>query len=267
MAKNDGSQGKKINERYFVHALAHGLSVLEGFVSGFQGRTLVEIARTLGWTKTSAFRHLSTLVALGYLEMDKRSKRYRPTVKMFRLGSVYLSMLSVSELAMPTLERLHGKLGEPITMGVLDGSEIVYVARVGSDPLLSTNVGVGSRLPAHCTSAGKALLAWLDEERRRETMEQMRFDPHTPHTVTSASKLVEELQAVHARGFAICDQELEVGHRSCSAPVFGKGGEALAAINVSVPTAHASLGDLEARYAPAIVAAAKEITAKVKKRA
>jgi IclR family transcriptional regulator, pca regulon regulatory protein len=257
---------RRSNPRYFVRALAQGLAVLEQFDAAGGALSLMEVSRGLGCTKATAFRHLATLVELGYLEVDAPTRRYRPSVRALRLGAAYLSALSLPELAAPVLERLSARLGESTNLAVLDGAEVVYVARVGSKRILSTNLRVGSRLPAYCTSMGKVLLAWLDEPRLRAALAATRFERVTPRTVTSAARLRPILRLVRQRGWAVNDQELDLGLRSCSAPVLDRGGAAVAALNVSASSAQASLEELEQRFVPAVVEAAREITQVVRSR-
>lgn len=246
--------------RYFVRALAHGLAVLECFGAGERGYTLMDVAHALGWTKATVFRHLVTLTSLGYLELDADTGRYRPTVKVLRLGSAYLSSASLPELAGPALERLSARFGQSVNMAVLDGAEVVYIARVGSKRILSTNLRVGARLPAHCTSMGKVLLAYLDEAQLRALMARMSFERFTPRTVSSAARLRQQLRQIRAAGWAVNDQELDMGLRSCAAPVFGRGGRVVAAVNMSVSSAQATREEVEAQHVPAVVETAREIT-------
>ncbi len=251
--------------RYFIGSVAQGLALLERF-GGQRALTLTELVRELGWTKTTTFRYLATLASLGYLELDRQTRRYRPTVKVLRLGAAYLAALTIPELALPHLERLSERFGESANMAVLDHTEVVYVARVESRRILSTNLGVGSRLPAHCTSMGKVLLAWLDEASLRRTLSEMAFTRFTPRTVTSTARLREALRAVRRKGYAINDQEMDLGLRSCAAPVFDRNGAAVAAVNVSVSSARATRDDVEARYVPPVLAAAREISEAVRNR-
>ncbi len=119
---------------------------------------MTELTRWLGWTKTTAYRYVATLVRLGYLEVDELSRRYTPTVKVLNLGYASLNALTFPELALPYLERLSQRFGEASNMAVLDGTEVVYVARAGSKRILTISLHVGSRLPSHCTSMGKVLV-------------------------------------------------------------------------------------------------------------
>jgi IclR family pca regulon transcriptional regulator len=145
-------------------------------------------------------------------------------------------------------------------MAVLDGVEVVYVARAGSKRILATNLHVGSRLPAYCTSMGKVLLAFLPDAVREKHLRNTQYAKFTPKTITNPTKLRRVLNEVRRRGYAVNDQELDLGLRSCSVPVFDKGGKAIAAINVSASSARASLEDVVDRFIPALRKVSQEIT-------
>lgn len=268
MARNPVSRSETQTppRSYAIQALANGLEVLEQFEATPRGLTLMELTRSLGWGKATVFRYLSTLVELGYLELDPESRRYRPAVKLLRFGRAYLGSLSLPDLAAPHLEALSARFGESVNMAVLDETEVVYVARVGGPRILSTNLAVGSRLPAQATSMGKVLLAYLPEDEQRRIVSLVTFKRHTPKTVASAAKLREILVAVRRRGYAINDQELDVGLRSCAAPVLDRRGVAVAAVNVSASSASATLAKMEAEYVPAVVSTAGAISEVLKTR-
>ena len=159
--------------RYFVQSLANGLRVLESFGKDREALTLMEVTRPLGWTKTSAYRYLAPLTALGYLQFDEASRRYRPTVKVLNLGYAALIALTFPHLALPFLERISRRFDESTSMAVLDGTEVVYVARAVSTRRLTTHIHVGSRLPAYCTSLGKVLLAFLPDVERESLLKRI----------------------------------------------------------------------------------------------
>lgn len=251
---------KRGTSRYTIRSLAQGLEALERLGGAPRGLTLMELARSLRWGKATAFRYLSTLVAAGYLDLDGDSRRYRPTVRVLRLGGNFLARLSLTDIALPHLEALSRRLGETTNMAVLDEAEVVYVARVGGKRILSTNLGVGSRLPAHCTSMGKVLLAWLPEAERERILSRARLEAFTPQTLSDPARLREALRAVRRQGYALNDQELDLGLRSCAAPVIDARGAAVAAINASFTSARFTRAELEKRAAPAIVAAARAIS-------
>jgi IclR family transcriptional regulator, pca regulon regulatory protein len=250
----------KEEPRYLIRSLVHGLEVLEELGASPRGLTLTEIARALGRGKATTFRYLATLAGRGYLDQDPESRRYTPAVRVLRLGGAYLAALSLPELAFPHLEHLATEVGESVNMAVLDEAEVVYVARVGARRILSTNLSVGSRLPAHCTALGKVLLAHLAPSERERRLRGLPLTRFTPKTLTSLPRLRGDLEEVRRRGYAVNDQELDLGLRSCAAPVFDRRGAAVAAVNVSVSSARASLDELESRYAPALLRTASEVT-------
>ncbi|HUK66810.1 MAG TPA: IclR family transcriptional regulator C-terminal domain-containing protein [Anaeromyxobacteraceae bacterium] len=250
-------------DRYLIKSLVRGLEVMEVFGGAPRGLTVTEVARAIGCGKGTTFRYLSTLGALGYLEFEAESHRYRPAVRVMRLGGAYLAALSLPELATPHLERLAAAVAESVNMAVLDETEVVYVARVGARRILSTNLAVGSRLPAHCTALGKVLLAYLPADERDRRLAELDLAPLTSKTLTNRARLRQALSAVQRQGYALNDQELDLGLRSCAAPVLDRCGAAVAAINVSVPSAHATLHELETRYVPLLVNTAREVTSVV----
>jgi len=252
--------------RYFIQSLANGLKVLECFGEGREWLTLMDLTRKLGWTKTSAYRYLATLTSLGYLEIDEATRRYRPTVRVLNLGYAALNALTFPELALPILERLSRQFDESTNMAVLDGTEVVYVARTGSKRILAANLHVGSRLPAHCTSMGKVLLAFLSGAEREKRLRNIPYTQYTPKTITDPTRLRRVLEEVRRQGYAVNDQELDLGLRSCSVPVLDKEGRSIAAINISASSVRASLMEVVNRFVPALTAASEEITKILKAR-
>jgi IclR family transcriptional regulator, pca regulon regulatory protein len=246
--------------RYFVQSLANGLRVLECFGKDREALTLMEVARPLGWTKTSAYRYLATLTALGYLQIDEASRRYRPTVKVLNLGYAALNALTFPELALPFLERVSRHFDESTSMAVLDGTEVVYVARAASNRRLTTHIHVGSRLPAFCTSLGKVLLAFLPDADKKCRLKSITYKRFTPNTITDPRKLRRVLEQVRRQGYALNDQELDLGLRSCSVPVIDKQGKPLAAINVSASSARLTLEEAVEKVVPELKKASEEIT-------
>jgi IclR family pca regulon transcriptional regulator len=222
----------------FVQSLARGLEVLRAFDAEHPRMTLSEVATRTGLNRATARRFLLTLVELGYVTNDGRDFRLMPSV--LQLGYSYLSGLSLPELAEPHLEQLAHELQESTSLSVLDGDSIVYVARVPTRRIMSAAITIGTRFPAEITSMGRVLLASGPEAnwpaQRREVLEQVR-----------------------AQGWAIVDQELEVGLRSVAAPVTDADGVTVAAINVSTTTATASLERIREEFLPAVLATASTI--------
>lgn len=224
----------------FVQSLERGLAVIRAFDAEHPQLTLSEVARTTGLTRAAARRFLLTLVELGYMRTDGRLFSLRP--RILELGYAYLSSLSLPEVAMPHMEALVAQVHESCSMSVLDGDEVVYVARVPTKRIMTVGISVGTRFPAYATSMGRVLLAgqpaqWLDDYLAKADLK-----PLTRRTITDPAKLRGVLAKIATQGYAIVDQELEEGLRSLAAPIHGENGQVIAAVNVS---AHASRGSSE----------------------
>lgn len=225
----------------FVQSLERGLAVIRAFDAEHPQLTLSEVARAAGLTRAAARRFLLTLVELGYMRTDGgRLFSLRP--RILELGYSYLSSLSLPEVAQPHMETLVAQVHESCSMSVLDGDEVVYVARVPTKRIMTVAISVGTRFPAYATSMGRVLLAaqppaWLDEY-----LASTELRPLTRRTITDPAKLRAALARILTQGFAIVDQELEEGLRSLAAPIHGDDGSVIAALNVS---AHASRGSSE----------------------
>ncbi|MEV6812499.1 IclR family transcriptional regulator [Micromonospora sp. NPDC051296] len=241
----------------FVQSLERGLAVIRAFDAEHPQLTLSEVARATGLTRAAARRFLLTLVELGYVHTDGRLFSLRP--RILDLGYAYLSSLSLPEVAQPHMEALVAQVHESCSVSVLDGDEVVYVARVPTKRIMTVGISVGTRFPAYATSMGRVLLAaqpgdWLDDY-----LGTAQLRPLTRRTITDPAKLRTTLTKIAAQGYAIVDQELEEGLRSLAAPIHGDNGSVIAAVNVS---AHASRGSFEMirkELLPPLLATAKRI--------
>ncbi|HEY1392912.1 MAG TPA: IclR family transcriptional regulator [Methylibium sp.] len=246
----------------YVQSFARGLEVLRSFGADAPAQTLSEAAERAGLTRAGARRILLTLQHLGYVEAEGRL--FRLTPKVLELGFAYLSSQPVWQLAQPVMEELTASLHESCSAAVLDGEDIVYVLRIPASKIMSINLGIGSRLPAYCTSMGRVLLAGLGDEELKHKLAQMKLAAHTPRTITDPERLFEVLQQVRLQGFALVAEELEGGLVSIAVPIVNRAGRAIAAINISgqqhrTPPAHM----LEV-FLPRLLAAAARINAMVK---
>ena len=224
----------------FVQSLERGLAVIRTFDAEHPRLTLSEVARATGLTRAAARRFLLTLVELGYVRTDGRLFSLRP--RILELGYAYLSSLSLPEVAMPHMEALVSQVHESCSMSVLDGDEVVYVARVPTKRIMTVGISVGTRFPAYATSMGRVLLAGQPAEWLDDYLTKADLKPLTRRTVTDPAKLRAVLAKISTQGYAIVDQELEEGLRSLAAPIHGDSGSVIAAVNVS---AHASRGSSE----------------------
>jgi IclR family transcriptional regulator, pca regulon regulatory protein len=214
----------------FVLSLARGLRVIESFEGYCEGRSIVEIARSTGLSRASIRRILLTLELLGYV--DRSRQVYKLKTQTLRLGFSYLSSSSVVEAARPVLERITEALRESSSMSMLDGGEIVYVARSAASRVLSAGLSVGSRLPAYCTSMGRVLLAALPDSELSAYLRGLKPKSYTPKTVVKIADLRKAILKVRKCGYAIVNEELEAGLRSVAVPVFTRSNRIVAAINV-----------------------------------
>lgn len=215
----------------YVRSFARGLAVLRSFGAEAPAQTLSEVAERTGLTRAGARRILLTLLSLGYVSAEGRL--FRLTPKVLELGFAYLSSLPVWSQAQPIMENLVEELRQSCSIAVLDGTEIVYVLRVPAHRIMSINLGVGSRLPADCTSMGRVLLSGLPDEVLEERVRAMKLEPHTSASITDPEALLDEIRQVRVQGWSLVSEELEPGLVSVAAPIRAQGGRVVAALNVS----------------------------------
>jgi IclR family pca regulon transcriptional regulator len=243
----------------FMLSLARGLATIRAFGAGGSQLSVADVAKLTGLSRASARRCLHTLATLGYAAVS--GGRYELTPAILTLGEAYLSSMSVARVAQPVLERVSEELHESSSVAVLDGDEIVYVARAAARRILAISLAVGSRLPAACTSMGRVLLAAADPDDRARFLRRVKLPRYTARTITEKSALAAELEAVRVQGFAIVDQELELGLRSCAVPIARRDGTVVAALNVGAHAARADAATLRRDVVPLLRRAADEIGA------
>ncbi|WP_430502878.1 IclR family transcriptional regulator [Micromonospora trifolii] len=241
----------------FVQSLERGLAVIRAFDGEHPQLTLSDVARRTGLTRAAARRFLLTLVELGYVHTDGRLFSLR--ARILELGYAYLSSLSLPEVAQRHMEALVARVHESCSVSVLDGDEVVYVARVPTKRIMTVGISVGTRFPAYATSMGRVLLAaqpadWLDDY-----LATAQLRPLTRRTVTDPAKLRAVLRKIAAQGYAIVDQELEEGLRSVAAPIHGENGSVIAAVNVSAHATRGSFEMIRRELLPPLLSAAKRI--------
>jgi IclR family pca regulon transcriptional regulator len=246
----------------FVQSLERGLAVIRAFDGEHPTLTLSDVSRRTGLTRAAARRFLLTLAELGYVHHDGREFMLRPSV--LNLGFAYLSSMGLPEVAMPHMETLVAQVQESSSMSVLDGSDIVYVARVPTRRrIMTVAIAVGTRFPAYATSMGRVLLAGLPAPELDAMLATIDFEPITELTVAGEAELRRILDVTRERGYAIVDQELEHGLRSAAAPVRDDRGAVIAAVNVSVHASRATLEEIETRFVPPLLDAVERISADV----
>jgi IclR family pca regulon transcriptional regulator len=244
---------------HHVQSLERGLAVIRAFNAGAPELTLSDVARSTGLTRAAARRFLLTLADLGYVRTD--GKYFSLTARVLELGYSYLSSLSLPEVAQPHLERLSAEVRESSSVSVLEGTDIVYVARVAVSRIMTVTINVGTRFPAYATSMGHVLLAGLDADRLTEYLASADLERLTAHTLTSPAALRTELVRVREQGWALVDQELEEGLRSVAAPVRDRSGAVVAAVNVSTHASRTTPESVRTEMIPPLLAAAERIGA------
>jgi len=244
--------------RFFVEALARGLAVIRSFDEEHERLTVSKVARRTALNRATARRFLLTLQTLGYVAGD--GKYFWLTPKVLGLGHAYLSSTPLPRLLQPVLEQVSEELRESCSASILEGGEIVYIARAAARRVISIGLGVGSHLPAYCTSMGRVLLAALEADELRAYLETTPLVPLTPYTLTDPMQLKAELAQVRAQGYALVDQELELGLRSIAVPVKNARGRVLAAMNVGVQAGRVSKEEMLERFLPVLQRAAQSLT-------
>mgnify|MGYP000595277647 FL=1 len=253
-AKND----RPLERDPFVQSFARGLSIITCFSADNPVMTLSEIAERVNLSRAAARRFLLTLENLGYVSLDGRN--FQLTAKVLDLGYGYLSSLSLPEIAQPHLEVLASRVHESASASVLDGTDIIYIARVPIRRIMSVKINIGTRMPAHATSMGRVLLAGLATPDLKAMISNLEILKYTHNTITSKSVLLQEINKVKAQGWSINDQELEYGLRSIAVPIFNKAEEIIASINISTTAQSNSLESMEAMFLPELKLTARKIS-------
>lgn len=251
-----------MTSRDHVESFARGLAVLRAFGPNCRAATLSDIAKLTGMQRSAARRFLLTLCDLGYATQTDRL--FSLTPRVLELGYGYLSGLQVTDLIQTHLTRITTELHESSSAAVLDGADIVYIARSAAPQrLMSVSLGVGYRLPAYATSMGQALLADLPDETVGILFHNVEFQKFTSRTVPDRAALLARLAEIRTLGYAIADQELEAGLRSLAVAIRGSASRPSFAINVATNAARTKINDLETRFLPIVRAAADKCAAEV----
>jgi IclR family pca regulon transcriptional regulator len=242
----------------FMASLARGLAVIRAFTQQRRHMSIAQLSERTGIPRAAVRRCLYTLSKLGYVASDDgRAYMLRPGI--LALGHAYLSSTPLPTAVLPLLERITRDVHESSSLAVLDGEDILYVARSSSNArVMSIDLSIGSRLPAYCTSMGRVLLAGLPAAELRAYLARATLTRLTPRTVDTPDALAGVLKSVRRNGYAIVDQELEIGLRSIAVPVVDGEGRAVAAINVGTQSSRVSIAEMESRFLPLLRAAAHE---------
>jgi IclR family pca regulon transcriptional regulator len=241
----------------FLEALARGLRVLESFDQNRKQLTLSDIAKRLDLPRASVRRTLHTLVQLGYAEMDERLFRLTPRVLNFARS--YLQSNAVTEILQPALERLSEDLNESCSAAVLDDIDVMMIAHASPQRIIPVSAQIGFRLPAIATSLGRVLLAALDDRALAKFLARTHPKQVTAFSTTDKTELRKAILKVRNDGYAVVDQEVEIGFRSIAVPLQRLDGKIVAALNIGVYSERAPLKAMHGRFFPKLQALANEL--------
>lgn len=242
----------------YMTSLERGLAVLQAFSQERRVLTTSQISQRTGIPRAAVRRCLYTLTKLGFVtEEDNRLFSLRPRV--LKLGHAYLATTPLAHAAQPVLRHISTTLNESSSVAILDGDEILYIARASTSRIMSIDLHIGSRLPAYCTSMGRVLLAHFSDEALDAYLDRTKLIQYTPRTIVSRDGLRSTLESVRANGYALVDQELEIGLRSIAVPILGAGRRVTAALNVGVQAARISIAEMESRMLPVLREGAQEL--------
>ena len=248
-------------DKEFMATLAKGLAVLGSFDKRRPAMTLSQAALAAGLSRATARRILRTLTALGYVVQNGRE--FSLSSGILKLGFAYLATQSWIEQAVPLMRQLSEQFHESCSAAILEGTEIVYVARIPASRIMSVALAVGTRLPAFHTALGRAQLGFLDEAEFWRRLRSLRIEAYTPSTIIDVQALYDRVQEDRVQGFSIVDEELERGLRAIAVPVVDRAGQVVAALNVSTHSTRTTRNEMRDRFLPQLRAIAEQISVSV----
>lgn len=223
------------SDRYLINSVLRAAQILESFTLEKTSYTNAELSKKLGLNKSSMTRLLYTLEKAGFLEKNPSTGGHSLTIKLFRIGSVYISQVNLHKEALPHLSELAIKYMETVHLAVLHDYEVFYIDRVQSSQSIRMKSLVGSKLPAHCTAIGKVLLANLEEKALDNFLQSFDLKRYTTNTITDPTGLKMHLKGIKDQGYCIDNMEYESEIRSVAAPVMDHTGEVVAGISLAGP--------------------------------
>ncbi|HJV88258.1 MAG TPA: IclR family transcriptional regulator C-terminal domain-containing protein [Noviherbaspirillum sp.] len=241
----------------FMTSLARGLAVIRAFSDQRRSLTIAQISHKTGIPRAAVRRCLHTLKQLGYADSDANNFSLKP--KILTLGYSYLSSTPLTVSALPYLNQISRTLNESCSLAVLDENEVLYVARSATSRIMSVALNTGSRLPAYCTSLGRVMLAHMPADALDAYLAKIELKAYTHRTVVSPERIKEILEGVRENGYAIVEEELEVGLRSIAVPVRGASGNVVAALNVGAQAARVTSKQMKEQFLPVLLRGAQEL--------
>ncbi|SAL68620.1 4-hydroxyphenylpyruvate dioxygenase [Caballeronia udeis] len=256
-AEDDAGPDGKVRAKEGMAGLAKGLAIIEAFGASTTRMTVSDAAHLADLSRPAARRCLLTLVDLGYLAHD--GKFFTPLPRMLRLGSAYLSTSSLTQIAQPLLANARDELQESVSLAVLDEGYSVFIARAEAIRIVSTGVKLGGRLPAYCSATGRVLLSGLPEDEIRRHLDSVPMKHLTTRTLGNTDAVMQAVKRASEDGYAISNEELEIGMSAMAVPVRNRAGEIEAALSVSVFSGRVTVTTLEQTFLPVLLAVAARL--------
>lgn len=248
----------------YVQAFARGLSVIRSFGPDSPSQTLSQVAEAIGLDRAGARRFLLTLENLGYVRREGRS--FHLTPRILELGYSYLSTLPLRTIAEPIVRELVQEVKESSSISVLDGSDIVYIVRVPVKKIMTITLSIGSRVPAYCTAMGRILLGGLPQKEMLLILKNSTITRYTRYTITSQAKIAKAIMADRAKGWSMCNQELEEGICSLAVPLTPGDGNVVAAMNITANLSRTTPSEMVSKFLPRLRKAAERINVSLRHR-
>lgn len=230
-----------------IQSVDRALDILELYLASPEELSVKEISEAMGLSKSTAHGLIKTLEQRGYLKQNPGNMKYRLGLKLFSLGNVVAGQLDIRKIARPVIQRLVDNIRETVHLAVLSGDEVVYTEKVEGPGALRMYSQVGKRVLVHCTGVGKVILAYQDEETVERLLSRESLQALTPHTITDKAKLKAHLRKIRDQGYAIDNEEIELGLRCVAAPIHDHQGRVIASISCSGPTIRMSGEQLESK--------------------
>jgi IclR family KDG regulon transcriptional repressor len=253
---------KKEKSEYIIQAVSHALDLLEQFHDDVDELGVTELSKRLKLHKNNVFRLLATLESRGYIEQNRATENYRLGLKSLELGQTFIKQMGLLRQAKPILERMVAECNETSYVAIFKDGYVVYLDVVETDLTVRVVSRVGSRLQSYCTAAGKVHLAHLSEEELEATLPS-ELEAHTPQTFNSRDALKEELRKIHEQGYAIDNEELDIGVRCLAAPIRDYTRRIVGAISISGPSMRIGDERIEKEMVPLVLSAAEDLSSRL----
>lgn len=254
---------KKDKSEYIIQAVSHALDLLEQFHDDVDELGVTELSKRLKLHKNNVFRLLATLESRGYIEQNKATENYRLGLKALELGQTFIKQMGLLRQAKPILEQMVEESNETSYVAIYKENHIVYLDVVETNLTVRVVSRVGSRLPAYCTASGKVHMAFMTDEELDELVTKMDFVQHTPTTMSGPESMRAELVKVREQGYALDDEEMDLGVRCIAAPIRDYTRRIVGAISISGPTMRVSNARIESELVPLVLKASDELSTRL----